>query len=68
MGFALKSKPRLETPPCMSAILTLGPLLTELGTNAESATKMSKIAAVINVLLAEIAAIKKATSTTPPIL
>jgi len=39
-----------------------------LGTNAESATKMSKIAAVINVLLAEIAAIKKATSTTPPIL
>ena len=66
MGLALKSKPRLETPPCISAILTLGPLLTEFGINAESATKISKIDPVISVLLADIAAIKKATSTTPP--
>ena len=66
MGFALKSKPRLETPPCISAILTLGPLLTEVGINADSATKISKVDPVMSVLLAEIAAIKKATSTTPP--
>ena len=68
MGFALKSKPKLETPPCINAILTFTPLLTEFGINAESATNMSKIDPVMSVLLAEIAAIKKATRTTPPSL